>query len=156
MFIIQYICKLKSKSVSKSSFFSPLEKYFLQHDFQNQMPNGDPVIVAILPEITTNRQHWFWVRLSCIACTSWYKKAVHKACSCWWLKLWGMANVDKYNNNGGTLLWKVMYLQLPLYVERKIIVINKLQKNLWTSKHVTNITFLMTLFAPTNWVLHMG
>ena len=39
-----------------------------------------------------------------------------------------MANVDKYNNNGGTLLYKVMCLQLTLYVGRKMIVISKLQK----------------------------
>ena len=43
--------------------------------------------------------------------------------------LWGMENVEKYNNNGGTLLRKVMCLQLTLYVRRKIIiVISKLQK----------------------------
>ena len=34
------------------------------------------------------------------------------------VKLWGMTNVEKYNNNGGTLLCKVMYLQLTLYVGR--------------------------------------
>ena len=44
------------------------------------------------------------------------------------VKLWGMTNVEKYNNNGGTLLRKVMCLQLTLYVGRKIIVISKLQK----------------------------
>ena len=39
-----------------------------------------------------------------------------------------MTNVEKYNNNGGTLLRKVMCLQLILYVGRKIIVISKPQK----------------------------
>ena len=39
-----------------------------------------------------------------------------------------MANVEKYNNNGGTLFGKVICLQLTLYVGRKMIVISKLQK----------------------------
>ena len=42
----------------------------------------------------------------------------------------GMANVKNYNNNGGTLLCKVMYLQLCMW--KKIIVIGKLQKIMCT------------------------